>query len=113
MSSKIIVIIIIINYFPPLSSGAGLPVPPPDSLPSKTNGPKGAKPGGVAVPHPGPCPETPLFKHLRVGEGLAGQRPPEPCLPGLPTGLLATSKEQLVAMVTPRGSESVAGGVLG
>lgn len=46
--------------------GLRLTAPPPDSLPSKANGPKGAKPG-VAVPYP-----HSLFKHLLFGEGLAG-----------------------------------------
>lgn len=48
--------------------GLGLTVPLPDSLPSKANGPKGAKPGMAVSPlHP-----HSLFKHLLFGEGLAG-----------------------------------------
>lgn len=48
--------------------GLRLTVPPPDSLPSKANDPKGANPG-VAVP---PLHPHSLFKHLLLGEGLAG-----------------------------------------
>lgn len=48
--------------------GLGLAVPPPDSLPSKANGPKGAKPG-VAVP---PLPPHSLFKHSCLGKVWQG-----------------------------------------
>lgn len=48
--------------------GLELTVPPPDSLPSKANVPKGAKPGLAAPPfHP-----HSWFKHLLFGEGLTG-----------------------------------------
>lgn len=48
--------------------GLRLAVPPPGSLLSKANVPKGAKPG-VAVP---PLHPHSLFKHLLFGEGMAG-----------------------------------------